>query len=260
MSNENFGENVKKEIKVTGIIKNEETGDYSQVDTPEYKNKEGRLIKEKETEVQMNIGKINEAISSFEEIRKKYSHENFLSTTKEDKEKLTLSRDHDNSEVRLAMELLQGKESESNIADHEKQQIGYYLQEMNNFLNNNKHDIKYLLNKYSGDLIDKISQRLKSEGINNVDSLIGIRDFIDNQDFKKFPESVKSEDIENLIASYEQDKEEFLAKYNTYKDKVDNSGFVAELGESISKDTSFFDRKIAEVRILLSESKKLLVN
>lgn len=39
MSNENFGENVKKEIKVTGIIKNEETGDYSQVDTPEYKNK-----------------------------------------------------------------------------------------------------------------------------------------------------------------------------------------------------------------------------
>ncbi|QQS60104.1 hypothetical protein IPN41_03170 [Candidatus Falkowbacteria bacterium] len=130
MSNENLGENVNK--KETNILL---PSDYPKIDTPEYKNEEGKLINEKEAREQKNIDKINEAISSFEEIRKKYSHENHPDTSAEERDRLSESRKGDNLHVMMFMKILQSEKDRSD-SPHDIERANRYLKMMNDFLNN----------------------------------------------------------------------------------------------------------------------------
>jgi hypothetical protein len=125
-----------------------------------------------------------------------------------------------------------------------------------NIPNNKEININDLRNKYSQDLIHEVWVRLAKEGITNADAIIGTRSTINNIDFEKFWNVVRPEDIENLIKSYEYAQEKCLANFKNYKNKSDENSFVAEIGEFISDDTSFFDNKIADAKILLLDLKK----
>lgn len=110
---------------------------------------------------------------------------------------------------------------------------------------------KDLKNKYSQEIIDYVWKRLASEGITNADSIIGTRESIKNEDFEKFWNSVKEEDIKNLITAYEDNKARQLKNFETYKNKYQEGDFVPELGEMLSQDTSWWDSKISDLNSLL---------
>ena len=110
---------------------------------------------------------------------------------------------------------------------------------------------KDLKNKYSQEIIDYVWKRLAKEGVANADDIIGTRDSIKNEDFEKFWNSVKEEDIKNLIASYENSKAQQLGYFEKYKGKYQEGDFVPEIGEIISQDTSWWDNKISDMNSLL---------
>lgn len=112
-------------------------------------------------------------------------------------------------------------------------------------------DNKDLKNKYSQELINIVWKRLAQEGITNADDLIGTRETIENTDFEKFWQSVKNEDIEKLIASYQENKKQQLAEFEKYKGKYNEGDFVPETGTMISQDTSWWDNKISDLETLL---------
>jgi hypothetical protein len=106
-------------------------------------------------------------------------------------------------------------------------------------------------NKYSQELIDIIWRRLANEGIENADNLIGVRNTVENVDFEKFWSTVKGEDIKSLITSYEQNKQKQLDYFEKYKDKYNEGEFVPDIGEMISQDTLWWDKKIEDLNEIL---------
>jgi hypothetical protein len=108
-----------------------------------------------------------------------------------------------------------------------------------------------LKNKYSQEIIDYVWKRLAKEGISNADDVIGTRDSIKNEDFEKFWNSVKNEDIQNLMSAYKNNKAKQLENFETYKGKYQEGDFVPELGEMLSRDTSWWDDKISDLNSLL---------
>jgi len=110
---------------------------------------------------------------------------------------------------------------------------------------------KELKNKYSQELIDFVWKRLEQEGITNADDIIGTRKTIENEDFDKFWNSVKNEDVKNLVASYEQSKKQQLQDFEKYQGKYNEGDFVSEIGVMISQDTSWWDNKINKLNLLL---------
>ncbi len=111
---------------------------------------------------------------------------------------------------------------------------------------------KELKNKYSQELIGFVWKRLAQEGITNADDIIGTRKTIENEDFEKFWNSVKNEDIKNLVASYEQSKKQQLQDFEKYQGKYNDGDFVPEIGAMISQDTSWWDNKIGELSAFLN--------
>lgn len=138
MSNELLGENehIIKEVEGSGVIKEvdmeKERPHIIESDNP---NKE--LVVGKEHEQAENIKVLDTIVDTFQDIRKKYSHENLPETTDEERMQLNKSRDKDNKLVEgLIKEIksLNGKFE----AGHEKSRIGFFIEEMENFLENNK--------------------------------------------------------------------------------------------------------------------------
>tara|TARA_B100001179_G_C18466898_1_gene349624 strand:+ start:231 stop:680 length:450 start_codon:yes stop_codon:yes gene_type:complete len=114
-----------------------------------------------------------------------------------------------------------------------------------------RNPFQKLKEKYSGELINVVWQRLAEEGIDNADELIGTRLTINNIDSEKFWSSVKQEDIEKQIIFYESQIDKQLENYKKYGDE-----FVPERGEFINNDTSYLENKIKE----LNEIKSKLFN
>ena len=106
--------------------------------------------------------------------------------------------------------------------------------------NRDSEELTALKTKYSQELIGVLEARL-----DNANNLIGVRETINNVDADKFWSNVTREDLDTLLAKYEDMKQEQL------DDFVNNGSeeykFIAEKGTFASSDTSFFDNKIKEI-------------
>lgn len=119
--------------------------------------------------------------------------------------------------------------------------------------NKDNEELTALKTKYSQELIGVLWTRLADNGITNADNLIGVRETINNVDADKFWSNVTREDLDTLLAKYEDMKQEQL------DDFVNNGSeeykFIAEKGTFASSDTSFFDNKIKEITELRDKLK-----
>ena len=119
--------------------------------------------------------------------------------------------------------------------------------------NKDSEELTTLKLKYSQELIGVLWTRLANNGITNADNLIGVRETINNVDADKFWSNVTREDLNTLLAKYEDMKQEQL------DDFVNNGSeeykFIAEKGTFASSDTSFFDNKIKEITELRDKLK-----
>ncbi len=105
---------------------------------------------------------------------------------------------------------------------------------------------KDIKNKYANFVISEVWKRLASEGIENVDSLIGTRETIENKDSEKFWKNVKKEDIQKIIDGINE------LKVRQLEDFIKNGpGFDIMKGEFRSDDTSFLDTRISELKEIL---------
>lgn len=135
MSNEQLGENVnKKTIEGVGVIKEVGLDHFPRITVPESENPNKELIENKEASDKKIIEKIDNAIDSFEGIRKKYSHENYPDTSDEEKEKLNESRRGDNLDVETLINILEEVMHVYPDSDPVSVKINFYLSEMKNFL------------------------------------------------------------------------------------------------------------------------------
>ncbi len=108
-----------------------------------------------------------------------------------------------------------------------------------------------LKNGYAPLIISYVWERLAKDGILNADDLIGTRETIENIDFEKFWDNVRKEDIQNVINNYKGQREQQLIEFEKHKGEL----FNPQNGEFISDDTSFFDKKISDLEVLMKTVK-----
>jgi pyruvate/oxaloacetate carboxyltransferase len=138
MNNELLGENehIIKEVEGAGVIK-EIDMEKGSPHIIESHNPNKELIEGKEYEQGENIKALDTIVDTFQDIRKKYSHENLPETTNEVRAQLIESRDEDNKLVEGLINEVTSLYSKFQ-ANHEKERIDYFIEKMKNFLENNK--------------------------------------------------------------------------------------------------------------------------
>jgi len=138
MNNELLGENehIIKEVEGAGVIK-EIDMEKESPHIIESHNSNKELIEGKEYEQRENIKALDTIVDTFQDIRKKYSHENLPETTNEVRAQLIESRDEDNKLVEGLINEVTSLYSKFQT-NHEKERIDYFIEKMKNFLENNK--------------------------------------------------------------------------------------------------------------------------
>lgn len=116
------------------------------------------------------------------------------------------------------------------------------------------------LDNYVLELRGQIRKRLRQNSVTEeeINKLTGDGRFV-----KEHPEVilnlVTNEDIKNLKQAYEDNKNQQLAQYETYKNKYpEDADIVPEIGASISRDTSWWDNKISDLKEYSEKQKEAI--
>ncbi len=139
MINENLGEKeiIFKEVEGAGVIKGLDMGKEKPriIEFGDNPNKE--LVEDKENKEEYLIDSLNKVIETFQEIRAKYSKENFPSTSNEDKMRLNESREVDNNKVKAFIEEIDSLKMNL-TTEREKGRIDEFKKRMIDFYDTNK--------------------------------------------------------------------------------------------------------------------------